>query len=137
ARLAASHRRAGQPVEAVDRRGGAATLALSAEWRRRLLEDGYGATITDLAKKIDHACDARERRRLTQLIELAFRFEDGATLRPSDFVHFVRNERAEDPVAANVRVMTVHQAKGLEFDSVVLPELEHPIVRATYKEHIA
>src|SRR5690606_10725557 len=62
---------------------------------------------------------------------------DGATLRPSDFVHFVRNERVEDPVAANVRVMTVHQAKGLEFDIVVLPELDAPLVRATYQEIIA
>ncbi|NLG60722.1 MAG: UvrD-helicase domain-containing protein [Candidatus Cloacimonetes bacterium] len=127
----------GAAIGYTDHRDEAATLALSAEWRRRLLEDGYGATITDLAKKIDHACDAREQRRLTQLIELAFRFEDGATLRPSDFVHFVRNERVEDPVAANVRVMTVHQAKGLEFDIVVLPELDAPLVRATYQEIIA
>lgn len=115
----------------------AATLALSAEWRRRLLEDGYGATIAALAKEIEPACDARERRRLGQLVELAFRYEDGATLRPSDFVHFVRNERVEDPVAANVRVMTVHQAKGLEFDIVVLPELDAPLVRGTYQEVIA
>ncbi|MHB1167883.1 MAG: UvrD-helicase domain-containing protein [Longimicrobiales bacterium] len=114
-----------------------ATLELSARWRRRLLEDGYGATIADLAKKIEHACDARERRRLAQLGELAFRFEDNATLRPSDFVHFVRNERVEDPVAANVRVMTVHQAKGLEFDIVVLPELDAPLVRTSYQEVIA
>lgn len=33
-------------------------------------------------------------------------------------------ERIEDPVAAGVRVMTVHQSKGLEFDIVVLPELD-------------
>jgi len=127
----------GAAVGYTDHRDEAATLALSAEWRRRLLEDGYGATIAALAKTIAHACDARERRRLAQLVELAFRFEDGATLRPSDFVHFVRNERVEDPVAANVRVMTVHQAKGLEFDVVVLPELDAPLVRGTYQEVIA
>jgi hypothetical protein len=36
----------------------------------------------------------------------------------------VQNHRVEDPLAAPVRVMTVHQAKGLEFDIVVLPELD-------------
>jgi ATP-dependent exoDNAse (exonuclease V) beta subunit len=111
-----------------------ATLALAAEWRRRLLEDGYGATLTELAGRIADACDGREQRRMAQLVELAFRFEDRATLRPSDFVQFVRRERVEDPVAAQVRVMTVHQAKGLEFDVVVLPELDAPLVQGRYTE---
>ncbi len=137
ARYHVAHTPVGAAIGYTDHRDDAATFAISVEWRRRLLEGGYGATIAELAKLIDHACDARERRRLAQLGELAFRFEDEATLRPSDFVHFVRNERVEDPVAANVRVMTVHQAKGLEFDIVVLPELDAPLVRTTYQDVIA
>jgi ATP-dependent helicase/nuclease subunit A len=111
-----------------------ATLARTSELRRRLLDDGYGITITALADMLRPAADPREQRRLAQLGELAFRFDSSATLRPSDFVHFVRHERVEDPVAANVRVMTVHQAKGLEFDIVVLPELDSPLVRMRYEE---
>jgi ATP-dependent exoDNAse (exonuclease V) beta subunit len=51
-----------------------------------------------------------------------------ATLRARDFVEFVEHQRVSDPTAADVRVMTVHQAKGLEFDIVVLPELEATLV---------
>ncbi|HUE74166.1 MAG TPA: PD-(D/E)XK nuclease family protein [Pirellulaceae bacterium] len=43
--------------------------------------------------------------------------------RTDDFISFVETNRVLDPSSAAVRVMTVHQAKGLEFDVVVLPEL--------------
>jgi len=33
-------------------------------------------------------------------------------------------QRLEDPVTASVRVMTIHKAKGLQFDIVILPELD-------------
>jgi len=33
----------------------------------------------------------------------------------------------EDPETASIRVMTIHQAKGLEFDIVILPELDLPL----------
>ena len=36
-------------------------------------------------------------------------------------IGWVEAERVEDPTAADVRVMTIHQSKGLEFDIVVLP----------------
>jgi ATP-dependent helicase/nuclease subunit A len=110
------------------------TLQHTSALRRRLLDDGYGATVTAMADSLRPFADAREQRRLAQLGELAFRFDSDATLRPSDFVSFVRHERVEDPVAATVRVMTVHQAKGLEFDIVVLPELDAPLVQGRYSD---
>jgi ATP-dependent helicase/nuclease subunit A len=114
-----------------------ATLLQTSALRRRLLDDGYGATVTAVADRLRPAADAREQRRLAQLGELAFRFDSHATLRPSDFVSFVRHERVEDPVAATVRVMTVHQAKGLEFDIVLLPELDAPMVQGRYSDVLA
>jgi ATP-dependent helicase/nuclease subunit A len=91
--------------------------------RTRLLDEGYGRTITDIGRRIAPWCDARDARRLSQLAELAHRYDATATLRPSDFNRLVEVTRVEDPASADVRVMTVHQAKGLEFDIVVLPEL--------------
>ncbi|CAN5825104.1 UvrD-helicase domain-containing protein [soil metagenome] len=92
--------------------------------RRRLLIHGYGRTIERFARKLEPAASVRERRRMAQLVELAFRFDGQATLRIADFLNLVDQERVEDPTTADVRVMTVHQSKGLEFDIVVLPELD-------------
>lgn len=103
--------------------------------RGRLIEDGYGATIGTLATRLAPSCDGREARRLSQLAELGHRYDDeGGTLRPTDFIRLVEATRVEDPAATDVRVMTVHQAKGLEFDIVVLPELGGRIERVNQDE---
>ena len=59
-----------------------------------------------------------------QLVDLGHTYERRAGIRPSDFVAFVEQTKVEDPSPAKVRVMTIHQAKGLQFDIVVLPELD-------------
>jgi ATP-dependent helicase/nuclease subunit A len=104
-----------------------AARSLAHDTRRRLVEDGYGATLERISHSIEHFCSAREKRRMRQLVELAFRFDSRASLRSSDFLDLVAEERVEDPTTADVRVMTVHQSKGLEFDIVVLPELDTPL----------
>jgi ATP-dependent helicase/nuclease subunit A len=91
--------------------------------RSALLNDGYGATMSTWVKKIGSACDARELRRLTQLVDLADAFDSRPSLRPADFVQVVEQTRVADPQPAPVQVMTVHQSKGLEFDAVILAEL--------------
>ena len=91
--------------------------------RARLLARGYGAVVSDWADVLRGGASARDARRLDQLVELAFQWEDRATLRPSDFVAHARVARREDAGASLVRIMTIHRSKGLEFDAVVLPEL--------------
>ena len=92
--------------------------------RRRLLSEGYGRVLSGWVRALAGEVSARDSRRLRQLTELAFRWDERATSRPSDFVTVARAARAEDPASAAVRVMTIHGAKGLEFDAVVLPDLD-------------
>ena len=102
----------------------AAAVRLSQEIRRQLLDEGYGATIHRLAKQLAPACCVRDQNRLQQLLQLAFQYQRQSTLRCDDFISLVESTRVSDPSSANVRVMTIHQSKGLQFDIVVLPELQ-------------
>jgi ATP-dependent exoDNAse (exonuclease V) beta subunit len=99
-------------------------LRLARNVRRRLLDEGYGATVFHYAQLLAPACSARDQSRLQQLVELAYQYQPQSTLRSDDFVQFVTGKKITDPSSARVRVMTIHQSKGLEFDVVVLPELQ-------------
>jgi ATP-dependent exoDNAse (exonuclease V) beta subunit len=102
----------------------AAAWQLARRLRNELFTVGYGRVIYDWVRGLAGDCDPRELSRLMQLIELAYAYEPLATLRTDHFVQLVQQKRVEDPAAADVRVMTIHQAKGLQFDIVVLPELD-------------
>lgn len=117
----------GEAVGYRDPEDDVAARRLAEQLRDRLLRDGYGRTLNELAEKLLPSCGERDARRLMQLVEFAYRYDPRATLRPTDFVRLVEAERIEDPTAAQVRVMTIHQSKGLEFDVVVLPELDIPV----------
>ncbi len=106
-----------------DHRHDQGAAKLSHELRQRLLEGGYGDTLLHYAGLLAPICDERDRSRLTQLVELAFQYQPESTLRAGDFIALIETNRVADPSSAQVRVMTIHQAKGLEFDIVVLPEL--------------
>ncbi|MCA8980596.1 MAG: UvrD-helicase domain-containing protein, partial [Planctomycetes bacterium] len=97
--------------------------AWSREMRARLADQGLGALAEELASTVAHDAgwNAWDRQRFAQLVDLAYAFEDRAGLRPTDFAEHVRQERVEAGVGAEVRVMTIHASKGLEFDAVVVP----------------
>jgi ATP-dependent exoDNAse (exonuclease V) beta subunit len=104
---------------------------VSHEVRQRLMTQGYGCTIYTWVRDLAAWCDRRALNRLVQLVDLAYGYDARATERPLDFVEYIRTKKVEDPTAATVRVMTIHQAKGLEFDTVVLPELDVEITGLT------
>jgi ATP-dependent exoDNAse (exonuclease V) beta subunit len=99
--------------------------------RTRLVDEDYGPTIAFWVEVLAPHVGRRDRVRLNQLADLAFIYDGRATLRPSDFVELVEKRKVEEPSPALVRVMTIHQAKGLEFDVVVLPEFDELIVGQT------
>lgn len=110
--------------------GSGAEAGLAARVRAQLHERGYGEWLAQLEPQVQ-ACpafDAWERGRFRQLVELGLAWDGRTGSRPSDFVQHVRLTRVEDPSSARVRVMTVHGAKGLEFDAVVLPDLDEALL---------
>ena len=113
----------GEIVGLRDREDAGAARAVASHVRTQILTEGYGPTLSKWVHALAPRCDAVEVQRLLQLVELGHRWDDRATLRPSDFTRYVAGEAVEDPASARVQVMTVHRSKGLEFDAVVLPEL--------------
>lgn len=92
--------------------------------RRRVQREGYGPLIEDLASRLRPHVDQRSVHRLRQLIDLGSSWDERSTMRTRDFISFVQSERVSAVTAHNVRVMSVHAAKGLEFDEVVLVGLD-------------
>lgn len=101
----------------------------SGQLRRRIEDCGITETIEFIGGLLAPYCDDRETLRLKQLVHESLRYERQPSPRLRDFVRRIREKRVERPRAAAVRVMTVHQAKGLEFDAVVLPELDGNLAR--------
>lgn len=98
-------------------------------FRTAFISDGFGAVVNRLATQLQKSCNARELKRLQQLVKLADDFaEMNSTLRASEFVTFVEEQRVQEPTDSRVRVMTVHQSKGLQFDTVYLVEFDQAIL---------
>jgi ATP-dependent exoDNAse (exonuclease V) beta subunit len=81
---------------------------------------GYGLAVSSFVNRLAPFCNQRDQIRLEQLISVAFRFEELREKRIRDFVRFVREQRLTLPNPSQIRVMTIHQSKGLEFDAVFL-----------------
>ncbi len=127
-RFHVAHSPLGATAGLEDYRDDAAARRVSLQVRQALVQHGYGATIQGWTRALAPHCSRRELSRLEQLVDKAYDFNATATLRADEFVAFVESTKVADPIPADVRVMTIHQAKGLQFDIVVLPELDGDIV---------
>lgn len=94
--------------------------------RERVHREGFAPALLGLLRALAPSLDARSFRRFEQLVDLAARFDAKPWARADEFVRFVRRTGVEEASGARVRVMTIHRAKGLEFDAVILPDLERP-----------
>ena len=109
-----------------DRLAGRVALQL----RARLVDDGYGPFLQSISESIRSQCSARDRLRMSQLVSAGWQFDETGSLNPCDFIRLLENSRFQKKRMAPVRVMTIHQSKGLEFDCVVLPELDTSLFKA-------
>ena len=98
--------------------------AVVQEMRMKLIGDGYGDLLSEWAKTIESHCTSREWFRVGQLIEKSYSFSAADHLRTSDLIQWVKTQKVSDPTSALINVMTFHKSKGLEFDIVILPDLD-------------
>ena len=97
----------------------------SARLRQRIDRLTPAGFLDDLYAGVFDRLTARERDRFAQLVDLAHRLQSaGRTDNLADLAHRLETSRIATDTAAPIRVMTIHAAKGLEFDAVVLPELD-------------
>ena len=103
--------------------------------RRTILSIGFGdylrRHVDDLQKNFPSGHD---RHRLQQLLDLAYRFDALNDKDALDFVNFVRTTKVSDSAATKVRLMTIHAAKGLEFDAVILPQLNDGMIGNIHRQ---
>ena len=96
---------------------------LSRILRRRLMADGVSGFFQVLRDRLeeDQLFDGWNRDRFRHMIEQAIRLERRGTRRYRDLALALSETTVADPSEAPIEVMTIHAAKGLEFDAVILP----------------
>lgn len=100
---------------------------LSYRLRQDLVDHGLGWFLNHYCGLLAESCNQRDQQRLRQLIQLGFSFPLADHSRVLAFVDYIRTEKVALPQPAQIRVMNIHQSKGLEFDSVFLPNLNDPM----------
>jgi ATP-dependent helicase/nuclease subunit A len=102
-----------------------------------LAREGFEGSCRHFARRLARAglCDTADGQRLEQLAVAASIFDRSGQRQVLDFIDFVGKYRVgEEGSPEAIRVMTIHKSKGLEFDLVVLPELENRIGMATVQK---
>ncbi|MEO0965940.1 MAG: UvrD-helicase domain-containing protein [Planctomycetota bacterium] len=93
--------------------------------RRELVELGPAGAVARWSAAVAEACDEASAEALGRLVSW-LEGESGAIdpLRPGGVVAAVESAVVDVGASSGVAVMTIHASKGLEFDSVVLPDLD-------------
>lgn len=88
---------------------------------------GFQSFVRRWGARLDsvHPLDGFGRQRLRDLTDAAAEFDATGSCEVNDFLRFIDNYMIHDPGTENaIHVMTIHQAKGLGFDLVILPDLQ-------------
>ena len=107
-----------------------ATMAsVSATMRRLIIDRGLPEMLAELVDAIASQVDDREYAALRRIVTIAAAWDSAHPRRLTDFVAHVEQTGLGEASTANVRVMTMHASKGLEFDEVVLPWIDAKMVK--------
>jgi ATP-dependent exoDNAse (exonuclease V) beta subunit len=118
------------PLESIPQDGQQdAMVRASLHVRTCVLREGLETVLAQLAELVRPKCDDRNAQALLHVVRLAGAWQGLVPQRLADFVQHVRQAKIESVTGGRVRVMTVHGAKGLEFDEVVLPLLDKAFVK--------
>ena len=132
--LAASHIRM-SPLASVFRERGIAVADASEHLLRDIHEHGFRGMIQSWGSALcdTGAIDAFGRRRWQDLVAAAGEFDATGDRSCDQFLEFIDHYGLHESAAEDsVRVMTVHQSKGLGFDVVILPDLNGAAVGGAY-----
>lgn len=97
---------------------------VSVWFREQVSRLGLGRTIEKISDWLAPSLSTWDQHRLHQLIQIAFQWQSSTQGRLSEFERIVENQKVALPSEAQVKVMTIHMSKGLEFDAVFLPDLQ-------------
>jgi ATP-dependent helicase/nuclease subunit A len=100
--------------------------ALPKRMQTEIMRRDLAAVIADWVRQepFRRRCTVHDQVRCEQLVELARHWDAAGGGRLSRFVERVRSQRLDNPISSRVRVMTIHGCKGLEFEAVILADLQ-------------
>ena len=114
----------GKLVGLTDHTSSKQAAILSRQIRTEILVRGVTPALTSLRHKLLPFLAQRDHARLTQLIAFGAKFDAKGNPDASEFCDAVSHLEMIDPNPARVKIMSIHKAKGLEFDAVFLPQFE-------------
>ena len=94
---------------------------------RELQAHGFQALVRQWGARLDaaHPLDDFGRKRLGELTNAAIEFDQTGSRDCNSFLRFMDSYQIHDLATSEaVRVMTIHQSKGLGFDVVILPDVQ-------------
>jgi ATP-dependent helicase/nuclease subunit A len=106
----------------------------------RIQSQGFRGCLAHWGEELERlgGLDRYGRRKLQELLLAADRFDAANNRSCNDFLTFIKGYSYRQTAAAgSIRVMTVHQAKGLGFDVVLLPELQDGSMESGSRSDVA
>ncbi|MGE0143534.1 MAG: UvrD-helicase domain-containing protein [Planctomycetota bacterium] len=123
------------PTDATSLRSRAAVL--SRRLRAVFEEDGIAVVVDRWRRELHERLDGLERTRLAQIVACIGGLEQRADRTPGEIAELLKNQRVAHPARGDIAVMNIHQSKGLEFDAVILPNMDWSLVGQGSRSKIA